>query len=76
MATPCYEGVSQTHCNILELTPLGAGQIRERVSAKEIRDEVGAILQNCAMGLEDDGSSGDFQRPIKSLGRYVLSHGT
>jgi len=44
VATPCYEGVSQMHCDILELTPLGAGQIRERVSAKEVRDEVGAAL--------------------------------
>jgi nickel-dependent lactate racemase len=44
VATPCYEGVSQMHCDILELTPLGAEQIRERVSAKEARDEVGAAL--------------------------------
>lgn len=44
VATPCYEGVSQMHCDILELTLLGAGQIRERVSAKEVRDEVGAAL--------------------------------
>jgi nickel-dependent lactate racemase len=44
VATPCYEGVSQMHSDILELTLLGAGQIREKVSAKEVRDEVGAAL--------------------------------
>jgi nickel-dependent lactate racemase len=44
VATPCYEGVSQMHCDILELTTLGAEQIRERVSTKEVRDEVGAAL--------------------------------
>jgi nickel-dependent lactate racemase len=44
VATPCHEGVSQMHSDILELTSLGAGEIRARLSAKLIRDEVGAAL--------------------------------
>ena len=44
VVTPCYEGVSIMHSDILELTPLRAGQIWERVSVKMVRDEVGAAL--------------------------------
>jgi nickel-dependent lactate racemase len=44
VATPCYEGVAQTHCNMLDMTPYGSRRLREMVSAKELSDEVGAAL--------------------------------
>ena len=44
VATPCYEGVAQTHCNMLDMTPYGSRQIREMVSAGQLHDEVGAAL--------------------------------
>ena len=44
VATPCHEGVAQTHCNMLDMTPYGARQLREMVSAKELADDVGAAL--------------------------------
>ncbi len=42
--TPCSEGVSRMHGDILELTSHGSRQIREMVSGKRVRDEVGAAL--------------------------------
>jgi nickel-dependent lactate racemase len=42
--TPCSEGVSRMHHDILELTPHGSRRIREMVSGKRVRDEVGAAL--------------------------------
>jgi lactate racemase len=44
VATPCYEGVAQTHCNMLEMTPFGSQRLREMVAARELEDEVGAAL--------------------------------
>jgi nickel-dependent lactate racemase len=44
VATPCHEGVAQTHCNMLEMTPYGSRQLREMVSAGELEDKVGAAL--------------------------------
>jgi nickel-dependent lactate racemase len=44
VATPCYEGIAQTHCNMLEMTPFGSRRLREMVSARELDDEVGAAL--------------------------------
>jgi len=44
VVTPCSEGVSQMHEDILDLTPFSAGQIRTMVSKKCVRDEVGAAL--------------------------------
>ena len=42
--TPCHEGVSRMHGDILELTSHGSRQIRAMVSAKQLHDEVGAAL--------------------------------
>jgi lactate racemase len=42
--TPCSEGVSRMHGDILELTSHGSRQIRKMVSGKRVRDEVGAAL--------------------------------
>lgn len=44
VATPCPEGVAQTHRNLLEMTPCGSRRLREMVSAGQIEDEVGAAL--------------------------------
>ncbi|MCX5820675.1 MAG: hypothetical protein NT047_12345, partial [Deltaproteobacteria bacterium] len=44
VATPCDEGIAQTHCNMLEMTPYGSRRLREMVSARELEDEVGAAL--------------------------------
>ena len=44
VATPCHEGVAQTHCNMLEMTPHGSRRLREMVAARELEDEVGAAL--------------------------------
>jgi nickel-dependent lactate racemase len=44
VATPCYEGVAQTHGNMLDMTPYGSRRLREMVSARELSDEVGAAL--------------------------------
>ena len=44
VVTPCSEGVSRMHDGILELTSHGSQQIREMVSGKCVRDEVGAAL--------------------------------
>ena len=44
IVTPCSEGVSRMHDDILELTSQGSRQIREMVSGKRVRDEVGAAL--------------------------------
>ena len=37
VATPCHEGVAQTHCNMLDMTPYGSRRLREMVSARELR---------------------------------------
>jgi nickel-dependent lactate racemase len=42
--TPCSEGVSKMHGDILELTSHGSHQIRKMVSGKCVQDEVGAAL--------------------------------
>jgi nickel-dependent lactate racemase len=44
VATPCPEGVAQTHCNMLEMTPCGSERLRQMVAARELEDEVGAAL--------------------------------
>lgn len=44
VATPCPEGIAQTHCNMLEMTPYGSRRLREMVSIRELDDEVGAAL--------------------------------
>lgn len=44
VVTPCTEGVSQMHGDILELTSHGSRQIRAMVSDGQVRDEVGAAL--------------------------------
>jgi nickel-dependent lactate racemase len=44
VATPCPEGIAQTHCNMLEMTPCGAERLRSMVAARELEDEVGAAL--------------------------------
>ena len=44
VATPCHEGVAQTHCDMLDMTPYGSRRLREMVSAGELSDEVGAAL--------------------------------
>ena len=44
IATPCYEGVAVTHCDILEITHYSAEALRKRVEAKEVHDEVAAAL--------------------------------
>jgi lactate racemase len=44
VATPCPEGVAQTHCNMLDMTPHGSRRLREMVAARELEDEVGAAL--------------------------------
>ena len=44
VVTPCSEGVSKMHGDILELTSHGSRQIRALVSGRQVRDEVGAAL--------------------------------
>ncbi|MHB9099285.1 MAG: nickel-dependent lactate racemase family protein [Syntrophales bacterium] len=44
IVTPCTEGVTRTHCNMLEMTPYGSRRLREMVSAGQLEDEVGAAL--------------------------------
>jgi len=44
VATPCQEGIAQTHCNMLEMTPYGSRRLREMVATRELEDEVGAAL--------------------------------
>jgi lactate racemase len=44
VATPCHEGIAQTHCNMLQMTPYSSRRLREMVSARELDDEVGAAL--------------------------------
>jgi nickel-dependent lactate racemase len=42
--TPCYEGVAVTHSDILEITHYSAEELRKKVVAKELHDEVAAAL--------------------------------
>jgi nickel-dependent lactate racemase len=44
VVTPCYEGVAQTHGNMLEMTPYDSRRLREMISAGQLHDEVGAAL--------------------------------
>lgn len=44
VATPCPEGIAQTHGNMLDMTPYGSRRLWAMVSAKELADEVGAAL--------------------------------
>lgn len=44
VVTPCYEGVSKMHCDILDVTCHSSGRIRDMVSAKQLHDEVAAAL--------------------------------
>lgn len=44
VATPCPEGIAQTHCNMVDMTPYGSERLREMVAARELEDEVGAAL--------------------------------
>jgi nickel-dependent lactate racemase len=44
IVTPCYEGVAVTHSDILEITHYSAEELRKKVAAKEVHDEVAAAL--------------------------------
>ena len=44
LVTPCYEGVAVTHSDILEITHYSAEDVRRKVEAKELHDEVAAAL--------------------------------
>ena len=44
VVTPCSEGISQMHGDILKLTSHGSRQIWAMVSERQVRDEVGAAL--------------------------------
>lgn len=44
VATPCYEGIAPMHCRMVEMTPYGSKQLRQKVAARELEDEVGAAL--------------------------------
>jgi len=44
LATPCYEGVSVTHADILEITGESMQGLKDRVARKEVHDEVAASL--------------------------------
>jgi nickel-dependent lactate racemase len=44
LVTPCYEGVAVTHSDITELTHYSAEEVRKKVEAKEVGDEVAAAL--------------------------------
>ncbi len=44
VVTPCDEGVAVMHPDILELTCCSAEELRRRVAAREVRDEVAAAL--------------------------------
>ncbi len=44
VVTPCYEGVAVTHAGILELTHYSAEELRRKVAAREVHDEVAAAL--------------------------------
>ena len=44
LATPCYEGVSVTHADILDITGESMQGLKERVARKEVHDEVAASL--------------------------------
>jgi lactate racemase len=44
VVTPCDEGVAVTHAGILELTHYSAEELRRKVAAHELHDEVAAAL--------------------------------
>ena len=44
LATPCHEGVSVTHADILEITGESMQGLKDRVARKEVHDEVAASL--------------------------------
>jgi nickel-dependent lactate racemase len=44
IVTPCYEGVAVTHSDIMEITHYSAADVRKKVEAKELHDEVAAAL--------------------------------
>jgi lactate racemase len=44
VVTPCDEGVAVTHADILELTRYSAEELRRKVAAHELHDEVAAAL--------------------------------
>ena len=44
LATPCCEGVSVTHADILEITGESMQGLKDRVARKEVHDEVAASL--------------------------------
>jgi nickel-dependent lactate racemase len=44
VVTPCDEGVAVTHADILELTHYSADELRRKVAAHELHDEVAAAL--------------------------------
>ena len=44
IVTPCAEGVSQMHCDILDITCHSSSRVRDMVEAGKIGDEVGAAL--------------------------------
>jgi lactate racemase len=44
LATPCYEGVSVTHADILAITGESMQGLKDRVARKEVHDEVAASL--------------------------------
>ena len=44
LATPCPEGVSVMHADVLEITGYSMRELQDRVSRKEVHDEVAASL--------------------------------
>ncbi len=44
IVTPCYEGIAVTHAGITELTSCTAEELRNRMAAGKVRDEVAAAL--------------------------------
>lgn len=44
IATPCYEGVAVTHCDILDVTHNSAATLRKMLDDKQLHDEVAAAL--------------------------------
>ncbi len=44
VVTPCDEGVAVTHAGILDLTRCPAGELRKKVAAHDLHDEVAAAL--------------------------------
>jgi lactate racemase len=44
LVSPCYEGVAQTHCDILDITCHSSSRVRDMVASGRLGDEVAAAL--------------------------------